>query len=188
MSDKKRFRIPRFYKTLLALTVVVGPITWLMLTDDGRRRADLMVLAFTDDPMVEMRLAPLTSAFTEAQVREFMPDEVKWQCSNSRSGFGERSCVTPIASFNDTPAHYLVMYFQEDALQAMKMVYRDDYHGYLTELLTQMLDEPRSDDGVLRWKTDHGLVLLPKTLADDREEPSMLWLSASRVKQFTGQE
>ena len=184
MTDKKRFRIPRFYKTLLALTVVIGPITWLMLTEDGRRHADLMVLSFTDKPLVEMRLAPLASAFTETEVREFLPD-VQWQCNNKRTPFGERSCVSPIGAFNDTPAHYMVMYFQDNALQAMKVVYRGAYHTHLISVLLQMLDQPMNDKGVLRWVTDHGLILLPEQPAGDAQETSMMWLSAERAIQAT---
>ncbi len=182
MSDNKRFRIPRLYKTLLALTVVIGPITWLMITEDGRRRSDLMVLSFKDAPMVQMRLAPLTSAFTEEQMREFLP-EIQWQCSNNRSDFGERSCVSPIGAFNETPAHYMVMYYQESALQAMKVVYSDDYHNYLTGLVTQMLGSPNDNGGILRWPTEGGLVLMPAKLTADTREPSMMWLSAERVIQ-----
>ncbi len=182
MSDKKRFQIPRFYKTLLALTVIIGPITWLMLTEDGRRRSDLMVLGFTDKPLVQMRLAPLSPAFTEEQVREFLP-ELQWQCGNQRSSFGERGCTAEIGAFNDVPAETLAMYYQENALQAMKVNYRAAYHASLTEILGRILDKPANDEGVLRWVTDHGLVLLPQALSGDPETASLLWLSADRALQ-----
>jgi hypothetical protein len=182
MSQKKRFQIPRFYKTLLALTVIIGPITWLMLTEDGRRRSDLLVLGFTDKPLVQMRLAPLASAFTEEQVREFLP-ELQWQCSDNLSSFGERSCVAIIGAFNEVPANSMAMYFQGGALQAMKVEYRAAYHASLIDILSQILNRPENDQGVLRWVTDHGLVLLPQTLEGDPETGDLLWLSAGRAMQ-----
>jgi len=182
MINPQRFKIPRFYKTLLALTVVIGPITWLMVTEDGRRRTDLMVLGFKDAPMVQMRLDPLTSAFSEDRIREFLP-EIQWQCSNTRTPFGERNCVSPIGAFNETPAHYMTLYFEGDALQAMKVAYRGAYHNHLTGLLAQMLGPPKNDQGIWRWVTEHGLVLVPANLTGDAAEPALMWLSADRVLQ-----
>lgn len=181
MAEKsKRFKIPGFYKTLIALIVVIGPITWLTFTEDGRRRTDLMVLGFQDAPMVEMRLDTLGSAATEEKVREFLP-EVNWQCKNQRTAFGERNCITPLGAFNDTPAHYLVMYFEADALQAMKVVYRGNYHDHLKGLLLQMLGQPKADAGVLQWTTDRGMVMIQTRLQDNAEEPTLIWMSAQRV-------
>ncbi len=185
MTNNKRFRIPRFYKTLLALTVVIGPITWLMLTDDGRRRTDLMVLSLKGDHMVEMRLDTLASVFGEDKIREFLPD-IQWQCSNNRTPLGERNCTSPIGAFNEAPAHYLVMYFEGNTLQAMKLVYRSDYHQYLGSMLTGMLGKAQEGDGVTQWSTQHGIVLLQSRLPEGTVEPSMMWLSAERaLKQST---
>jgi hypothetical protein len=180
MTNSDRFKIPRFYKTLLALTVVIGPITWLMLTEDGRRRTDLMILGFKGEHMVEMRLDTLAAAATEAQVRQFLP-QVKWQCHEGRNAFGDLSCVSPIGAFNDTPAHYLVMYYEAQALQAMKVVYRGGYHGHLTGLLRRMLGPGENLDGILQWVTDRGLVLVQAELSEDAAEPTLLWLSAEQA-------
>ncbi len=176
MTDNKRFRIPRFYKTLLALAVITGPITWLMFTEDGRRRTDLMVLGLKGEHMVEMRLDTLASVFGEDKMREFLPD-IQWQCSNNHTPLGERNCTSRIGAFNNTPAHFLVMYFETNALQAMKLVYLSDYHQHLRNVLTSMLGKPEEVGGVTQWPTQYGMVLLP----EDSAEPSMMWLSAERV-------
>ena len=182
MTEKsRRFKIPRLYKTILALTVVIGPFSWLMFTEDGQRRADLMILAFKDSPFIEMRLDTLASSATESQVREFLPDVV-WQCQNNRTPFGERNCVTPIGAFNDTPAHYVVMYFENDALQAMKIVYRGRYHDYLLSLTETMLGEPAAQSGVLEWKTDRGVVVMQERVSRNEAEPSLFWMAADYVR------
>ena len=182
MSKPSRFKIPTLYKRLLAVIAVIGPIYWLMLTDDCRRRTDLVVLYLAGDPTVELRLDTLSSAADEEQFRDYLPD-VEWQCENSRTPFGERTCLTPIGSFNDTPSHYLVLYFEENALQAMKVAYREHYHEFLTQQLTRMLGRPTGgEEGVLQWKTENGLVLVQKELPTDVEKPTLMWLSAEQAR------
>jgi hypothetical protein len=65
----------------------------------------------------------------------------------------------------------------------MKVEYRAAYHASLIDILSQILNRPENDQGVLRWVTDHGLVLLPQTLEDDPETGDLLWLSAERAMQ-----
>lgn len=182
MSDtkSKRFKIPKTYKTILALLAVTGPITWLSFTDEGQRRSDLMILAFKGDPFVEMRLDTLASAATEENVREFLP-EVQWQCKDKPNPFGQRSCISPIGAFNDIPAYYMVLYFDQEALQAMKVAYRGGYHDYLMTQTGSMLGTPEpGPGGVLQWPTEGGLVLIPKQI-DDNKEAALMWLSAERA-------
>ena len=181
-SADRRFKIPPLYKKILLLVIVIGPMYWLMFTEDGRRRTDLVVLSLSGDSSVELRLDTLASVATEDEIREFLPD-VEWQCHNTRSPFGERSCVSPIASFNDAPAHYLVLYFEDDSLQAMKVVYRRGYHNWLAALVEDMLGAPApSTEGVLQWDTGKGLVLMQKQLAEQSEEPTLMWLSIERAR------
>lgn len=185
MTKANRFKLPPLYKRFMAVIIVIGPIYWLMLTEDGRRRTDLVVLHLAGDPTVELRLDTLSSAAGEEEFREFVPD-VEWQCKNSRTPFGERTCMSPIGSFNDTPAHYMVLYYEENALQAMKVAYRDDYHHWLTSQLGGMLGQPRSSEGgVLQWRTGNGLVLMQEKLLPDSEKPTLMWLSAEQARNRT---
>ena len=150
MSNPDRFKIPSLYKKLLALAIVIGPIYWLMLTDDGRRRTDIVVLSLKGEPTVELRLDILGASATEDKIREFLP-QVDWQCENTRTPFGERNCIASIAAFNDTPAHYMVVYFDDQGLSAVKIAYRHAYHGWLRALQQQSLGAPRETaPGVLR--------------------------------------
>jgi hypothetical protein len=178
MSQQNRFRIPTLYKKFLLLAIVIGPIYWLMFTEDGRRRTDIVFLTLAGDPSVELRLDILASGASEEDFREFLPD-IAWKCENQRTDFGERNCVSPIAAFNDAPAHYLVLYFDTSRLNAMKVVYRRGYHDWLVRQLRQMLGEPvSSDEGILQWTTDKGLILMPRRLLPEGDDPTMLWLSA----------
>ena len=181
----RRFRIPALYKKLLLFVIVAGPIFWLMFTEDGRRRTDLVALSLAGDPSVELRLDILASVATEEKFHEFLPD-VTWQCQNTHSPFGERSCVSPIASFNDAPAHYLVLYFQNNALQAMKVVYRRSYHDWLVALVDEMLGTPAPAGDVLQWDTGKGLVLMQKQLAEQDGEPTLMWLSVGQARERAG--
>lgn len=182
LTKPDRFKIPALYKKLLLLVMVIGPIYWLMFTDDGRRRTDLVILTLLGHPSVELRLDILAPAATEQEFREFLPD-VEWQCRNTRSPFGERSCLSTIASFNDAPARNLVLYFEENAFQAMKVVYRSGYHDWLVALLRDMLGDPAtSAGGVLQWDTGKGLVLMQEQLSGQGEEPALMWLSIERAR------
>ncbi len=182
MTKANRFKIPSLYKRLMAVIAVIGPIYWLMLTEDGRRRTDLVVLYLSGDPTVELRLDTLASSATEEQFREFVPD-VAWQCENTRTFFGERTCMSPIGSFNDTPSHYMVLYYEENALQAMKVAYRENYQEWLTTQLGQMLGQPASGgNGVLQWSTGNGLVLIQEKLPPDAEKPTLMWLSTEQAR------
>ena len=182
MTNPNRFKIPSLYKKLMLLIIVIGPIYWLMFTEDGQRRTDLVVLNLAGNPGVELRLDILASAASEEQIRKFLPD-VEWQCRNDATPFGERTCVSPISGFNDTPAHYMTLYFEQDALQAMKVVYRRAYHKWLGSQLGHILGGPPTiESGVAQWNTGKGLVLMQEQLSETREEPTLMWLSTKRAR------
>ncbi|MCB1877174.1 MAG: hypothetical protein KDH88_14455 [Chromatiales bacterium] len=179
MSDNQRFRIPSLYKKFLLIAIVLGPVYWLMFTEDGRRRTDLVFLYLSGEPSVALDLSVLGAAATEQQLREFLPD-VQWTCEDKPTAFGARNCVARIGAFNDTPAHYLVSYFDEaKSLKALKMVYRRAYHAWLLSHFTRNLGKPIGDNGgVLRWTTTRGVVLMKSEISAADPEPSMIWLAA----------
>ncbi len=44
-SDKNaKIKIPKLYKRLLLIVIVVGPMWWLIFTEDGQRRSDMFML------------------------------------------------------------------------------------------------------------------------------------------------
>jgi hypothetical protein len=182
MVEPRRFQIPLLYKRLLALALIIGPIGWLMGTEDGRRRTDLVALHLMGQPDVDLRLDILGAAATEQKVRAFLP-ELHWQCEDRAGAFGTHSCAAPIGSFDGTPAHYLVVYFTGDALQAMKVVYRARHHRWLTGELRRMLGAPtQTAAAVLQWTTSRGLVLLPVHVPPEAEQETLLWLSTDLAR------
>ena len=68
-------RLNPLYKKLLMLAIVIGPIFWLVFTDDGQRRTDLVMLhVFGDGGELNLAIEKLNSGMTEYQFRELFPD------------------------------------------------------------------------------------------------------------------
>ena len=117
------FKIPRLYKTLLALAAVLGPIYWLMLTEDGQRRTDLTLMWILGRPSFDAALESFSDRLSEARLRETFP-AIDFQCSDGTNPFGDRLCAARIGSFNQYPARGLSLYFDEGRLSAVKILIR----------------------------------------------------------------
>jgi hypothetical protein len=183
-----KIRVPKFYKRLLLVAIVVGPMWWLVFTEDGQRRSDMALLyLFGDDPLY-LNLKVLDDRFTEQEMRQLYP-EIPWQCQEQASAFGVHTCVGKIGSFNQVPADYAKFYFGDSTLNAVKVVYSQNYHSILGKDLNHQLGNPlepfASDDfpvgeDVVRWRTDGGFVLAKKKL-NKGDEPALLWLSSRQM-------
>lgn len=178
--------LPPLYKKLMLLAIVIGPIYWLMLTDDGQRRTDLVLLSLMDKPSVGMRLDVLGPEVGEEAIHKLYPD-TPWQCEDKVTDFGSRVCHAAIGAFNDTPAQVMVFYLHQGALNAMKVVYRGGYHEWLVGQTARMLgraERSQSDPAspaVLRWDTGKGTLVIQEEVRSDGEPPSLLWLSKALV-------
>jgi hypothetical protein len=180
-STENRFRIPTLYKRLLALAIVIGPMWWLLFTEDGRRRTDLAVLFLRGDAAVALDLALLGPQADEPQLRRFLP-QLGWHCADGPGEFGDRRCHADIGSFNQTPAHRLTVYFRDGHLNALQVRYRQPYHNWLRSLNRRLLGSPAGGDpGVLQWHTPRGVVLMPANPSTDGAPPSLLWLSTAQA-------
>ncbi len=182
-SQTRRFKLPRLYKNLLLLAVVIGPLWWLLLTDDGRRRTDLVMLELFGEPTLLLNLQALDSQFSEAQFMTLYPD-LDWQCQARSTEFGDRICFTRIGIFNDVPASYVTLFFRGPGINALKLVYRPRYHTYLRSELTHQLGTARNrnNGSVLSWQTEHGYILMP-TAAEHEDESALLWFSSAQMAQ-----
>jgi len=183
MSNPNRFKIPYLYKLLMLLVIIIGPIYWLMLTEDGQRRTDIVVLTLAGEPSVEMRLDVLTPDVTEEDFRVLYPD-VEWKCEERGSEFGERQCGTRLAAFNDAPAYLMLLHFEGERLAAMEVLYRSRYQNWLLKQIRHSLGPEKSEDNsgglskVLEWRTDKGIFLLPAHVdRARREKPAFIWIS-----------
>ena len=181
------FRLPLFYRKLLILCVVFGPILWLMFTDDGQRRTDTMVLWLFGEDEISMDLAALSNQYTEQEM-ETVYGQLNWRCQDRDDLYGDRLCVARIGIFNGIPSRYLTAYYRDDRLRALKLHYRAHNHGQLQSQLHSLLGVPTEstqvdaeDSGeVLEWRTHSGLVLMKKALIGD-DEPALFWLSSNLV-------
>jgi hypothetical protein len=177
------FKLNPLYKRLLAFLIVIGPIYWLIFTEDGQRRTDSVVLFLWGEDEIKFNLDALDDRFTEAELLKVFPD-IDWQCKDGATNFGNRMCAAKIGIYNGIPAHYILVYFHDQWITGVKIAYRRIYHDQLIQQLLQQLGEPvreNNDDVtqpveeiILRWDTSRGNVFLKQVL-NEKEEPALLW-------------
>ena len=64
-----KLRLHPLYKNLLLLAMVLGPLYWLTLTEDGQIRTDVVLLTLFGKPELNLTIERLNSDLTEAQLR-----------------------------------------------------------------------------------------------------------------------
>jgi hypothetical protein len=172
-------QLPRSYKLVLSLALVIGPIFWLMFTEDGRRRSDLVLLHLLGDPSFNIAYEQLSPAVTEALIREQFP-KIDFHCQAIDSNLGDRRCAAEIASFNGLPARSARLYFAGDQLRMLQLDYRLGYHTMLTEILREQLGVPREESTgqqpVRIWPLEHGQLMLPAESPQQRTDAALIWL------------
>jgi hypothetical protein len=188
------FKIPRLYKTLLALAAVLGPIYWLMLTEDGQRRTDLTLMWILGRPSFDAALESFSDRLSEARLRESFP-ALALQCSDGANAFGDRLCAARIGSFNQYPARGLSLFFEGKRLVAAKVLYAPAYHGRLRGWVERRVarlaegsgrqgvqaPEPVVDGGVAAWRVSDGVLMLKDGELGRRDEPALVWLSGATL-------
>jgi len=167
----------KLHRTLLVLLLVLTPPYFLMFTDEGQRIADNAVLWVMGGDSIELNIHQLNTDFTRADILKVFPD-LPWQCATKKSAFGDQLCVAEISAYNDYPARYVSMFFIQDRVSAMKVVYRRPYHQQLQAHLVDQLGPPpaTTDQPVVEWQAPAGKVVMPRTLQQDTE-PAFLWIA-----------
>ena len=182
-------RLPPLYKTLLMLALVFGPFFWLMFTQDGMRRTDLVVATLFGKESFDVAVDQLHGDLTEQHFRDKFPD-LELQCRQGSNPFGDRLCAAQIGSFNQIPAQTVVLFFSGESLRALKLVYRPAYHDLLLFWLNSRVHdvtgappvpEQVKTDGIGTWVVDDGILLAKATGLEDDDEPALLWLSDAAV-------
>lgn len=169
-----------FHKRFFLVLIVVAPIYWLVFTEDGRRRSDTVILwLFGGDP-IHINFQEISKQYSKQEWMKVFQD-VDWQCSEQASGFGESLCYSEISSYNGIPANYISVFFKDSHVNAVKLVYRNQYHQQLGQDLLQQLGTPidrkhESADNMLQWTTEHGSVMIKTEITPD-EEASLIWIS-----------
>lgn len=179
------YRLPPLYKKLLLLSVVLGPFYWLVFTDDGQRRSDLVLLHFFGDGSeLNLAIENLHSGMTESQFQALFPD-LELVCDDGANPFGDRNCTAAVDAFSGIPSRAFTLFLSGDGLSAAKLNYRRAYHEKLKQDLTrrvgspvpQSLSTPVAIDGPLSWVVDDGLLLMPSGEPESDQEAALMWLS-----------
>ncbi|MGB0721036.1 MAG: hypothetical protein ACPGU7_01460 [Gammaproteobacteria bacterium] len=175
------------HKKLFLLVIVFGPFFWLVFTEDGQRRTDLVIATlFQDGDPMNVSFAKLKQGATLEDFKGNFPD-LRLECGPRPSPFGDHLCRSPIRSVNGTPAKLVTLYFDGAGFSALEILYSPHHHTYLHGMLLAELGESTRDvhDGadtaVLRWTTPHGAVLLPES-AQDENDSLVYWISASKLR------
>ncbi|MTW20803.1 hypothetical protein [Allochromatium palmeri] len=183
-------KLPKTYKTLLMLALVIGPFFWLAFTEDGQWRTDLALIALLGKPDFNAALDAFDSRLTESKLRESFP-KLEFQCAVGANPFGNRLCGAEIGTFNQIPAASVTLFFQDDQLRAAKVVYRRVYHAMVRDWIDQRvgarsvnpLAAPVSaqEEGVIAQPVADGLLLMREGELTDDDEPALIWLSQAAI-------
>jgi hypothetical protein len=183
-------KLPKTYKTLLMLALVIGPFFWLAFTDDGQRRTDLALMGLLGKPEFNAALDAFDSRLNEAKLRETFP-KLDFQCAVGANPFGNRLCGAEIGTFNQIPAASVTLFFQDDRLRATKVVYRRAYHEIVRRWVDQRVGArpatplataaPAPEEGVIAHPVADGLLLMREGALTDDDEPALIWLSQAAI-------
>jgi len=185
---------PLFKKAML-IVIVLGPIFWLTLTEDGQRRTDLLVLDFIHDlPPVEIHFERLSAEAGPDHFRAALPD-VDWKCQSLTTQFGDAVCLARIGGLNGNPAHRIALYFSQNSLQALRADYRSRYHERLRRQLEHQFGTPErpTDSGAptteaaLEWGLPSGILSIKETAEIRKEAPALFWISKGWILQTSKQ-
>lgn len=185
MAEKK----PNLHKTILILILVFIPPYWLLFTDEGSRVSDTALLWLLGEDDIKVNVRELDGTFSQQDIRKVYPDN-EWQCGKQQTPFGDGLCAARIGTYNGYPSQLITFYFRNDRVNALKLIYRDQYHKqimghYIGELgqpgnvEAALADGPNAEN-VLQWQLEKGVLVMPKELGKS-DEPSLLWL-AGEVK------
>lgn len=169
-----------FHKRLFLVFIVVTPMFWLLFTEDGKRRSDSLILWMAGGDPIDLNFKVLDRNYTMVEWKRVFSD-IDWSCQDQQNDFGDQFCFSEISSYNGIPARYLTAFFNEGHISALKLVYRNQYHQQIGLDLQQQLGRPEQQlpavagEGVLQWKTAHGLVVIKAEIASE-EEASLMWL------------
>lgn len=175
----------KLHKTLLILALVIVPPYFLIFTDEGARISDNVILWLFGEESIKLDLSALETTYRSEEIRQVFP-ELQWDCRVEQHALGNSVCRAPVGAFNDYPARQITAFFVDDRISALKILYREQYHGQLLGHLIQQLGQPQNVEEaikdtpdaapVLEWDTGKGLVVLKKNLHPG-DEPALFWLA-----------
>ena len=182
-------RLNPLYKKLLMLSLVIGPIVWLVFTEDGQRRSDLVLLYLFGHEELNLAIENLHGHMTEAEFRALFPD-LEFTCDDGPNPFGNRLCTAEVGSFSGIPSRAFTLFLDGERLRAAKLNYRRAYHETLERQLSGRLGmragHDESGPDAVSWQVSDGLLLMPAARPEDDAEAALMWLSAAAVQRRAG--
>jgi hypothetical protein len=186
-------RLNPLYKKLLLLAIVIGPIYWLVFTDDGQRRTDLAMLhLFGDGAELDLAIENLHSGMTESRFRGLFPD-LEFVCDDGPNPFGDRFCSAEVDVFGGIPSRSFTLFLSgHEQVSAAKLNYRRAYHETMRKELTKRIGRPVSrslaggaiDEEPLSWSVSDGLLLFPSQEPESDRDAVLMWLSEAAVRRL----
>lgn len=176
----KKPMLPTLYTKLLLLAMVIGPFYWLVFTEDGQRRTDLVLLHLMGRPDVRLAIENVRPDVTEAEFRELFPG-LELNCGPGGAPFGDRLCAGLIGAFNQIPSRALTLFLRDDRLVAVRVDYRRSYHQELRAQFERRVGRPEAGEA-LTWPVSHGLLLMPASKPDSERDAALFWLSPRAVE------
>lgn len=175
-------KLHQIINRLLLIMLILAPLAWLTLSDDGRRHTGLFILKLKGEPAITLDVTALDSSLTEQRLQSLLP-EAAFSCEPQQSPFGNRVCVATIGGFNGILAHYISFFYADQRLQAMKLVHRGHHQKFMLSQLAARLGEPNEvrwqleggETVLWSWPTGSGDLLLQKS-GPEETQPSLLWL------------
>jgi hypothetical protein len=174
-----------FHKTFLIVLMVLTPLWWLTMTEDGQQRADSVLLRLLGDKPIDLKIEALDGGLTEAELKQVYPD-LPWQCQDANTNFGNRVCSSKIGTYNGLPSRLISFYFANNRLRVFKLNYRENYHVQLGSQLIDQLGQPAvpvatrgeapPPENILQWQTPFATVIIKEDLTKG-EEAALLWLA-----------
>jgi hypothetical protein len=180
MSESKVPNLPKPVRTLFLIVLVISPLYWLIMTEHGRLSYDQMMLSLFGKDTISLMIENLGTDITEELFIEQFP-EVEFVCEDRKTEFGNRLCQASLGAFNDLPSQHMSLFFMDNSLQALKVVYQLAYHHLAVEKMevqikaeNQPLD-PASE--MIQWRTPTGVVLMNRLEPKRHEDAAILWLA-----------
>lgn len=167
--------LSKFHKTTLSLMLVATPLIWFMFTEDGKQRVDTLVLWLAGGDPISINFQALKPSYDMATWRTVYSD-VDWRCQAQATDWGTDTCIAEISSYDGIPARYVTVFFNQSQVSGLKLAYRDQYHRQMGFDLQQQLGHASEDQGVLKWQSPYGVVLLKKELTNNPEDAVLLWI------------
>lgn len=162
---------------LLLLITVALPMVWLLISPQGRLFTDLVVLRLLGKPAIEFAWDDLARPLAENALPTHYPD-LRFDCRDWNSAFGERICAAEVGAFNGVPSRYMTVFFHAGVITAYKFGYQPAYYDHLVDTLdraTGLRAQP-ADNGVRTWVEDHGIYNLATTQYGDAADAALLWI------------